>query len=190
VEWHGVVLARRPIDTSGATWWTRVSGAGFLRYELAGRRPPGDWTAWVRELLGAATPDADCLEYRDSAAGSHRAVHLLEDRLEGCAYFSYRPELPARSWLASLFAGEKVEPAQRMALLAGRPLHAGDDAGPLVCSCFAVGRDALRRIIATEGLTEARQVGERIRAGTNCGSCLPEIRALLAAGAPPVHRLR
>jgi assimilatory nitrate reductase catalytic subunit len=187
VEWHGVVLARRPIDTSGVTWWTRVCGARFLRYELAGRQPPGDWTEWVRKLLGVPTPDADYLEYCDSAAGSYRAVHLLEDRLQGCAYFSCRPELPARSWLASLFAAEKLERTERMALLAGRPLHAGDDAGPLVCSCFAVGRAALCRLIAREGLTEARQVGERVRAGSNCGSCLPEIRALLAASAAPAH---
>lgn len=182
VQWHGVVLSRKPIDTSGATWWTRVCGAGFWRYELAGRRLPADWMEWARKLLGVATPDADFLEYCDSAVGSYRAVHLLEDRLEGCAYFSRRSELPARSWLASLFAAEKVQLTERLALLAGRPLQAGGDAGPLVCACFAVGRETLCRLIARDGLTEARQVGERLRAGTNCGSCLPEIRALLAVG--------
>jgi assimilatory nitrate reductase catalytic subunit len=180
VEWHGVVLARRPIETRAMLWWTRIYGAGFLRYELAGREVPADWAQWVRDLLGVEAAGADRLEYSDAAAGIYRAAYLSADRLEACAYFSRLPELPGRAWLASLFAQDRLEASQRSALLAGRPLRAGDDAGALVCSCFGVGRHTLRRVIASEGLIDARQVGERLRAGTNCGSCLPEIRELLA----------
>jgi assimilatory nitrate reductase catalytic subunit len=180
VEWYGVVMARRPIATRDLTWWTLVRGAGFLRYELAGRKRPSDWADWVRPLLKIQTPDADYLEYSDAASGIYRAAHVVNERLEACAYFSRRPELPARGWLSSLFSHEPLQPTDRLALVAGRPLRAGDDAGPLVCSCFAVGRNTLRHLIASEGLTNARQVGERVRAGTNCGSCLPEIRKLLA----------
>jgi assimilatory nitrate reductase catalytic subunit len=46
-----------------------------------------------------------------------------------------------------------------------------------------VGCNTLRRTIAQHSLTDTRQVGARLRAGTNCGSCLPEIRALLAENA-------
>lgn len=180
VEWYGVVLSRQPIAARAMTWWTLIYGAGYLRYELAGREVPADWAQWVRDLLGVQAPDADYLEYCDPASGVYRLAYLSADRLEACAYIFRRPELPARAWLASLFAKEKLEPSERTALLAGRPLRAGDDAGALVCSCFGVGRRTLHRLIASEGLTDARQVGERLRAGTNCGSCLPEIRALLA----------
>jgi anaerobic selenocysteine-containing dehydrogenase/bacterioferritin-associated ferredoxin len=180
VEWYGVVLARWPIEARAMTWWTLIYGAGFLRYELAGREVPADWAQWVRDLLGSEAPDADYVEYCDATAGVYRAAYVSADRLEACAYFFRRPELPARAWPASLFAKEKLEASERTALLAGRPLRAGDDAGALVCSCFGVGRHTLHRLIASEGLTDARQVGERLRAGTNCGSCLPEIRALLA----------
>ncbi|MDE2447841.1 MAG: molybdopterin-dependent oxidoreductase, partial [Gammaproteobacteria bacterium] len=180
VEWHGVVFTRRAIATVEMTWWALVRGTGFLRYELAGRRRPADWSEWVRALLEVDSLDPDYLEYSDTASGIYRAAHVAEDRLQGCAYFSRRPELPARSWLTSLFMQQRLQPADRLALLAGRPLRGGVDAGPLVCSCFAVGHNTLRNLIAAEGLTESRQVGERIRAGTNCGSCLPEIRKLLA----------
>jgi assimilatory nitrate reductase catalytic subunit len=180
VEWHGVVLARHAIPTGEVTWWTLVRGAGFLRYELAGRKRPADWADWVRKLLEVRTLDSDYLEYSDSASGIYRAAHVADDQLQGCAYFSRRPELPARSWLASLLAKNSLAAADRLALLAGRPLQSAEDGGPLVCSCFAVGQRTLSRLIASEGLTECRQVGERLRAGTNCGSCLPEIRKLLA----------
>jgi assimilatory nitrate reductase catalytic subunit len=78
-----------------------------------------------------------------------------------------------------MLARDSIQPPDRFALLAGRPLRAADDDGPLVCSCFAVGRNALCKLIESEGLTDVRQVGARLRAGSNCGSCLPEIRALL-----------
>ena len=180
VEWHGVVLARRMIPTLEMTWWSLIRGAGFLRYELAGRKRPADWAQWVRSLLAIQPLDSDYLEYSDAASGIYRAAYVVDDRLEACAYFSRRPELPARAWLGSLFATDDVPGPARLALLAGRPLRAADDAGPLVCSCFAVGRHTISRLIESAGLTDARQVGERLRAGTNCGSCLPEIRQMLA----------
>ena len=55
----------------------------------------------------------------------------------------------------------------------------GDDPGPLVCSCFAVGRNTILRAIEANGFTETHQVVSCLRAGGNCGSCLPEIKGLL-----------
>ncbi len=182
VDWYGVVFTRQPLRTDEITWWALVRGAGFLRYELAGRKTsPG--AHWVRLLLGGLTADADYLEYSDAASGIYRAAHTHDGRLDACAYFCRRPELPARGWLASMFAKERLESADRIALLAGRPLRATDDEGAIVCSCFRVGRNTLCRVIEGEGLTDTRQVGARLQAGTNCGSCLPEIRALLAGAA-------
>ena len=53
-------------------------------------------------------------------------------------------------------------------------------ASPIVCSCFQVGSRTLQQAIERHGLTSTEQIGARLRAGTNCGSCLPEIRKLLA----------
>jgi len=55
----------------------------------------------------------------------------------------------------------------------------GADPGPLVCSCFAVGRNTILSAIEANGFTEASQVVSCLRAGGNCGSCLPEIMGLL-----------
>jgi assimilatory nitrate reductase catalytic subunit len=51
--------------------------------------------------------------------------------------------------------------------------------GPTMCACFGVSRAAVRHAIATGNLVTAKQVGERLRAGTNCGSCIPEIEEIL-----------
>jgi assimilatory nitrate reductase catalytic subunit len=96
-----------------------VQGRDFVRYELAGRNSISDHSAWARALLGVSDPDADWLEYEDLSDGSYRAVHVVDDRIDMCLFMSARPDLPSRSWLAGLFAKEKLEEADRVGLLVG-----------------------------------------------------------------------
>jgi assimilatory nitrate reductase catalytic subunit len=179
VEWYGFLMTRSHLHSLDVTWWTRINAANCIRYEIAGREVPEAWTAWGRSILGATALDADYLEYEDATAGVYRAAHIVDNRLEACVYIASRADLPDRGVLASLFAVERLEAAHRLALLTTGAVLEGEDPGPLVCSCFAVGRNTIRRAIEEHGLTEASQVGACLRAGSNCGSCLPEVKALL-----------
>jgi assimilatory nitrate reductase catalytic subunit len=177
VAWQGFILSRRPIRTD-MTNWSMAAGVQFTRYEIAGRRVPGNWSAWARRLLGAL-PDADWLEYIDQATGIYRAAYLIEDRLEACVFLSPRPDLPPRAWLSSLFAKSQIDDGDRAGLLTGISADASADMGPVVCSCFGVGRHTIHAAIGKFALTTAEQIGQTLRAGTNCGSCLPELKAML-----------
>ncbi len=178
VAWQGFVLSRRPVSVLDATWWSIAVGERFVRQELAGRRVPGDWSPWARRLLGAA-PDADWLEYSDRATGVYRAAYLVDDRLEACVFLSPRPDLPARAWLSSLFLKARIDEGERAGLLTGVPGDSSADVGAVVCSCFGVGRNTIHAAIARFDLHTAQEIGQRLRAGTNCGSCLPELKTML-----------
>lgn len=65
------------------------------------------------------------------------------------------------------------------ALLAAAPMNAGSSEGPLVCSCFKVGKNRILETIKTQNITHEKQVTACLKAGGNCGSCLPEIRGLI-----------
>jgi len=188
VGWHGFMLTRQPPTQLDVTWWTLVQGAQFLRYELAGRRVHGDWSSWARRVLrGGQAPadrtrDDDWVEYSDPNAGIYRGVLLLEDRIEACLFISPRPDLPSRAWLSSLFAKPRLDDLDRTGLLAGQPADPQADTGPLVCSCFGVGRNSVCEAIKQFKLATPQQVGQKLRAGTNCGSCIPEIKALIEEG--------
>jgi assimilatory nitrate reductase catalytic subunit len=67
--------------------------------------------------------------------------------------------------------------------LAGRPAGSGPDEGAILCSCFSVGVNTIQQAIAG-GANSLAEIGARTCAGTNCGSCRPEITALLAAHLP------
>ncbi|QBE64241.1 nitrate reductase [Pseudoduganella lutea] len=180
VQWHGFVLSRTALDLDKVAYWTRAQGAGFTRYEMAGRNRIADFGTWARELLGVDDDDADWLEYADRSAGVYRAVHIVDDRIAKCIFVSPRPDLPERAWLAGLFSNAALADAERAGVLAGRPLAQGADTGPTVCSCFGVGRNTICNAIRDKDLKTTAEVTACVKAGGNCGSCVPEIRQLLA----------
>jgi assimilatory nitrate reductase catalytic subunit len=47
---------------------------------------------------------------------------------------------------------------------------------------FGVGRHVIQAAIA-DGCTDPAAIGGRIGAGSQCGSCIPELRRLIAAAA-------
>jgi len=171
VKWHGFVMSRKPLPQIDATWWTRITAAQCSRYEIAGREVPS--SDWARALLGAT---GEFIEYQNDTVGGYRAAHIVDDRLEACVYIG---ELPDRNLITTLFGLSKLENAHRLALMTTGAVVEGDDPGPLVCSCFAVGRNTILRAIEANGFTATRQVVSCLRAGGNCGSCLPEIKGLL-----------
>jgi len=176
VAWYGFLLSRRELGLERVAHWTRVRGSGFVRYELGGREPLTPEAA--RALLGG-NEEADWIEFQDESEGTLRVALLVDGRLEACLFVARRPDLPARSWLGGLFAQAALGPRERATLLAGRAPQAGPDPGPIVCSCFGVGRTTICAAIERQELTSVAQVTACLRAGGNCGSCVPEINSLL-----------
>jgi assimilatory nitrate reductase catalytic subunit len=181
VAWFGFILSRGELALREAANWTRIQGRDFVRYELAGRLPFSRSPDWARALLQVDDEDADWIEVEDKSGGVYRAVHLVDGRIEACLFVSQRQDLPARAWLAGMFGKSELDAADRLGLLSGRAKEKGADPGPTVCSCFGVGRKTIEIAIREQGCKDASQVTACTRAGGNCGSCLPEIRALLAA---------
>jgi len=179
VRWYGFAFGRRALPTSELSYWTVIRGDRFLRYEIAHRERPKDCRAWARTWLDVHDANADWLEHEDQGTGVYRAAHVVDGRIESCVFLSARPDLPSRHWLASLFAREALTDADRVALLAGESPDAIADAGPVVCSCFGVGRNTITEAIRTKGLETPAGITAVLRAGGNCGSCVPELRRLI-----------
>ena len=178
LAWHAFLLSRTPV-TLDADLDYRVSipADGHWRYEIAGVDPVADWGAWARYFLG---PDGEWLDFADPAHGRYRGACLVDGRLAACLFVGPGPDLPRSSWLAGLFNEAMVDALDRTCLLAGRPPRGRKDAGETVCACFQVGLNTIVEAVREGGLGSVEAVGAALQAGTNCGSCVPEIARILS----------
>ncbi len=178
--WHGFLLSRRKLDIKGASYWVRATGDGFYRYEIAGDQATENWPSWARSMLCASDNDVHWVEYHDARRHHYRGVRMVSNRVESCIFIAPSHELPSRSWLAGLFAKETLADDERKGILLGKPPVGQADVGHIVCACFSVGINTITAAIKAQNLTSAEAIGKALKAGTNCGSCVPELKQILA----------
>jgi len=178
--WQGFILSRRELTVTESEYRVKIKGEQFYRYELAGETLPEDWRSCVRKnLCSTAGENPQWQEYQDPAKGNYRAARIVDNQLETVIFIAADSNLPDRSWLTGLFVKPQLETPERMALLTGIPPLGAPDVGIIVCACFNVGEKTIRTAIKEKGLKTHQEVGCCLKAGTNCGSCVPEIKALL-----------
>jgi assimilatory nitrate reductase catalytic subunit len=182
--WRGLLLRASENVPHGPYYWARVPIEQGHAFTLTGWEalPSGSGSEiWLSALLDAP-PAAELVIYADPGRGNFRYASIVGGRLEACLFLSRSAaSLPSRDAVAELL-NTRIEPQTRMSLLAGSPAHAAaaNAAGRTICACFGVGLHTLHRTIATRKLTSLAEIGTVLRAGTNCGSCIPELKAILS----------
>jgi assimilatory nitrate reductase catalytic subunit len=85
-----------------------------------------------------------------------------------------------RAWFESLLQESELSNEHTHALLHG---EVADEfaRGSIVCSCFKVGEKTIHDAIETKQCKSVEALGAELKCGTNCGSCKPELKKLLAA---------
>jgi assimilatory nitrate reductase catalytic subunit len=178
IEWRGFLLTRESVAAPDTLWWAASPGDGVVRLEFAGRGHTRPGASWLRSAVPDAA-EAEWIEFADESTGHYRAALIRQGRLLACLMVVTRGALPGRAWLASLFARQSLDITDRRCLLLGRRQDAPDP-GPTVCACYAVGANTIAEAVRG-GCDSIDAVGRKLRAGTNCGSCRPEIGKLVAA---------
>jgi len=170
---QGFLLARRDAELPSEAWWTRAAIPGGAGYRIASDAPPGNWRGFLKDAFCGA----DVVEYVDEARGIFRAAGFEGERVDFAFFIG--PGL-APGWDATQrhFAQDALSASERRSLLSGRARVGAEDDGAVICACFGVGAKAIGAAIA-QGCDSPRAVGAKLRAGTNCGSCIPEIKRLI-----------
>src|ERR1700704_3617965 len=174
---RGFMLARERVAVPDTAWWTRTAIAGGFGYLLATNGTHGAWREFARALFDET---AEVAEYADAPRGVYRAAAFLDGRLDICLFVDPAGAAPRWDAAKAHFAAESLETLQRRLLLSG---HASDeliDPGPVICACFGIGLAAIREAIASHAASNVEEIGKALRAGTNCGSCMPELKGILA----------
>ncbi|MDD9715494.1 molybdopterin-dependent oxidoreductase [Dinoroseobacter sp. PD6] len=172
-HWYGFAVSTAtmtPTRPYAAIARTRTG----TRAEVADFKLPDNWEAEARKILSLPGGSASVIE--DSARGTARVAIHEKGTLTGLFFAAATPVALSRSHVVALI-GTAADPIQA---LAGVPAADRPDPGAMVCACFDVGANSLRRAI-DGGATTLHALGVCTRAGTNCGSCRPELEAILTA---------
>jgi assimilatory nitrate reductase catalytic subunit len=182
--WRGFLLAREPtLAPDGMELiWRRIPQDACHLHEFAGRGDAGEREALRRRLAKGAA--GELVAYEDAAVGARREAWIRDGRLEQVLFTAAGGRLPPRDWLAELFALDALGAGERAALLSGRAPGARANEGPQVCACLKVGATRVQAAIA-QGAASVDAVGAATGAGTNCGSCRPEIARMISAAPTP-----
>lgn len=175
--WQGELFIRGSHLTPPATaYWSRIAQPGVTHYALADASTPAEWLAWLNEYI--PTEQWTC----QSATLGDTGFNLLawSDGKLQLAFYVHRdrPELERQAVIAA-FSQPPQTAQQRLALLAGRADHGNASAGATICSCFGVGEITIADA-ARQGCSSVQQLGAKLKCGTNCGSCIPELKKILA----------
>jgi len=164
--------------------------SGILFRAAAYEAPPAELITHIEAAL--QLQGADILRYADPRKGQHRAARLVRDAatptrtLEAVLLCG---DTRAEAWIKTLL--QDTLPAQaygRMLLSPGaKPPVAVPSRGKVVCSCFNVTDEAIAQQLQTAACQASGDplaaLQGALRCGTNCGSCIPELKKMVRAQA-------
>lgn len=174
VVWLPQALANPPWDV-----WTRRDVAGMVVYQFAHLTP---WSpkAAIANLGQPGEPALLVQSYEDAVQQSQRVVWQTAGHQHAMAWVSRIMPEPDLRWVAECLRQDNLSRQDQRDLLAGR--SGGQmDPGPTVCSCHQVGEYVIRQAIRADGVQSVAGLGKRLKCGTQCGSCIPDLQRILAS---------
>ncbi len=177
--WRGYALLRHapePLaqwDLPGFFWCKRPLQGGwaveFWALPSLAAAPNGQLV--LAPLLDGPLEAFTPLTVVDPARGRWRGAFLRDGRLEAVFILGPGPEI---DHLLPLFTDPE---ADAQTVLAGRT--AAVPTSPIICSCFQVSAARIQAAIASGEAVSVEALGAFLKAGTNCGSCIPELKGFL-----------
>ena len=175
---QGFVRTRRHLDLPAGTWWCRIAtrtrsgGANCIRsphHVLARIRASYAWAA-TRSCSNSSTGRAASIApSRLSTANSTAACRSVPARRRCAGTISRRLSPRGR---------RGTQPQSTITVCSATALSA--DSSPTICACFGVGHDTVRNAVQSGAAKSVADIARLLQAGSNCGSCLPELKRILA----------
>lgn len=137
----------------------------------------------IEALLDIQGPDV--LRFQDRTKGQHRAMRLRRmEQGQALEAFVLAGDISAQAWITPLLQDEMLVDAYGRALLSPgeQPPVAIASKGRQICTCFNVTEPCIVEAVKQyPGDTDSRlaQLQGQLKCGTNCGSCIPELRKII-----------
>ncbi len=174
-----------PFAAGGALAGGSAERCGVLFRAAAGQAPGEAVIRRLEKLL--ALDHGETLRYADTRRGQRRAVRVARDGADArVAGFLLAGDTRAESWIKALLQDQLPAQAYGRQLLSpgGTPPIGVVARGKIICSCFGVTETAIGKQLSSCAGDEAERLAAlqgALKCGTNCGSCLPELKRMVRA---------
>lgn len=151
----------------GGNFWSRVAVAGGEEFRVASAQGLMQWHDFAHDLM---PPDATLVERLDAGQRTYQAAAFIDGAVAG--QIAIGPANVVFDWSELQPPLQGGTPASNIAALF-LPSE------PVVCACFGVTERAVRDLIEKGEARDLDTIGRCTSAGTNCGSCRPELKRML-----------
>lgn len=174
MTWRAILLTRERLMIDSADYRTLAQLEHAHLTRLAGT----DFKQLNKIAKQIQALEGDCISFGDAAKQHSRTAIIQDGQLK--ALLIAGPQLGGvqLDWLQHLFK-KPIQETDRQLILAGRPPGKQEDKGPIVCACLQIGRSQITKAILEDGNVTHETLGEKLGAGTGCGSCIPELKQLI-----------
>lgn len=168
---YGEIYTVRDIQLH-TDYWVKRQLNGCVNYAFENLQPVVDLLTWAQTCL---FQDGEWMAMQKGTRT--QLLCLLDNKLAFVAFVDSQPITIPSDWVAQLFRENALPPESMRALL-----HATPDPsyllGPLVCVCHQVYEKQIVDEIK-DGVDTVNKLGEKLKCGTNCGSCRSVISRLV-----------
>lgn len=174
-HWQGVLLSAPDFVPDTKVEWFKTPLANCTLWELIDLNKSPSF-AW----LTAEFAEVDqWVHLADSEQRYLNAAGFIGNQLQ--VVLLSGPALPEydKSWLASQIGTEFSPEQDRLRLLSGFPADPSLQTGKTICSCYQVGEQTIIKALQNDEANSVESLGATLKCGSNCGSCIPELRTLV-----------
>lgn len=165
------IASLKPINRLDFDYWTQTKTArGYI--SLVGFSSHVDWLKWCRMNVNK---DVRLTRFVSDKNDTHTILGARDDSIELLLYsHGEAAQLPSFNWLATAFDENQT---------ARLPTMIRSEVGSknaTICSCFGTSKKAIEASIKG-GASDVFELGSQLGCGSKCGSCKPELSALIRA---------
>ncbi|REL26765.1 nitrate reductase [Thalassotalea euphylliae] len=165
-----------------SAYWLKTKQPNSWHYQLATKTDQALTMARCQQLFPC---QGEWLSFTDNDSQLSHIVCLKNGAVMFAAYFATAFTAAsaesdfgnAKKWVDDLFAEESLSFTQVQALLSKTAPAAADESRK-VCSCFNVTENSIREAVQA-GADSVTALGKKLKCGTNCGSCKPELQTII-----------
>lgn len=141
----------------------------------------------IEKMFGIA--GTQVLRYDDHKRGHARHILVEDGKLQAVALAG---DISAQAWLKEYLEGEQaVSSLGRLLLMPSNKAPQNfKSRGRIVCNCFNVAETEINdALMSMPGAPDARlqALQQKLKCGSNCGSCVPELKKMIASQASPAQ---